>query len=176
MDNAGASAKCDRRLLKPALERSARLILHHTGSKRFRSKWKVIAHPDCSTDKFDVASERARRQIQCVVDQEPPRCHEWALPHIEGVREDESIYKEILVSEKDRLSFGIDYFDMPNSEGHSGLVVFCDFSREFKPPSQFELGVAVEPEIDSGEASSKRKIGIKEKWIFVQNLASVCAL
>src|SRR5205814_7992132 len=105
-----------------ALQRSARLIFHHTGSKRFRSKWKIIANADCSADKFDVASECARCQIQCVVDQEPPRCHEWALPHIEGVREAESIYKVILVSEKDRLDIGIDYFDMPNSEGHAGLV------------------------------------------------------
>src|SRR6266404_7031227 len=176
MDNAGTSTESDRGLLEPALERSSRFIFDHARRQRFRPERKVVADSDRASDKFDVASERARCQIQCVIDQEPPRCHEWALPHIEGVREAESIYKVILVSEKDRLDIGIDYFDMPNSEGHAGLVVLCDFSREFEPPSQFELGVAVEPEIDSGEASSKRKIGIKEKWILVQNLASVCAL
>src|SRR5438093_13327661 len=57
MNNAGARPECDRRLLEPALQRSARFILHHAGRKRFRSKRKVIAEANRSADIFDVASK-----------------------------------------------------------------------------------------------------------------------
>src|SRR5882724_2260010 len=176
MNNAGARAECDRRLLKPALQRSAWFILHHTGSKRFRSQRKVITNPDRSADIFDVASERARSQIQCVVDQEPPRRHVGALPHIDGICEAQSIYKIILVAEEDRLDVGIDYFDMPNSNGHAGLVVLCDFSRELESSAQFKFCVTVESESECGKTSFEGKVRIKKKRIFVQDLSFVSSL
>src|SRR5260370_31213726 len=96
MDNAGPRTESERRLLKPPMERSPGFILDHAWGQRFRPERKVVARPNRASDKFDVASERARRQIQSVVDQEAARRHEWALPHIECICEAQSIHKIIL--------------------------------------------------------------------------------
>jgi hypothetical protein len=176
VNDAGASAECDRRLLEPALQRSPRFVLHHTGSKRFRSKRKIIADPHRSADIFDVASERARGQIQGVIDQESPRRHEGTLPQINGICEAQSIYKVIFVAEKNGFDVGFDYFDVANSEAHAGLVVLRDFSREFEPSTQLKFCIAIEPEGECGQTSFERKIRIKEKRIFVQNLPFVSSL
>ena len=61
VDNAGTSTESDRGLLEPALERSPWFIFDHAGRKRFWPKRKIVARPNRASDKFDVASERARR-------------------------------------------------------------------------------------------------------------------
>src|SRR4029450_10980885 len=92
MNNPPARAEGDRGLLEKALQRSARLILHDSRREDFRPEWKIIAHPDRTADKFEVASERLRSQIQGVINKKPARRHIRTLPHIQSVSESDRIY------------------------------------------------------------------------------------
>src|SRR5436189_2136856 len=156
MNNARASTEPDPGLLKPALQWSARLIFDHARRERFWSKGKVVARPNRASDKFDVASKRARRQIEGIVDQEAARRHERALPHIERICEAQSIHKIILVAQEHGFDVGTDYFHMPHGEDQACLVVLCNFAGEFESSSAFNFCVAIEIKSDRGKASLDR--------------------
>src|SRR5207249_5594327 len=153
MNNARASTKSDPGLLEPALERSPRFIFDHTGCKRFWPKRKIVACPNRASDKFDVASERTRRQNQSIVDQETARRHERALPHIERICEAQSIHKIVLVAQEFRLDIRIDYFHMPHGEDQAGLVLLCNFAGKFDSTAQVKFRVAIKIKSDRGKTS-----------------------
>src|ERR1700694_848427 len=100
----------------PALQAAARIIFHHAGSQRLWSKRNIVADPDRAADEFDVAPQCVQRQVQGVIDDEPPRRHEWALAQIKRVREARRIHAIWRLTQENRFDYGAGYFDMSHGE------------------------------------------------------------
>src|SRR5881392_2652294 len=132
MNNAAASTERDRGLLEPTLQGSARLVLHHPRREHLRPEGKIVTRSNRAADKFDVASERLRGQIQGIGDDKSTRHHVWAFPHIKRVRKADSVQQIILRTQEYRLDALTGYLHMPKGQDQAGLIVFRNFTSEFE--------------------------------------------
>src|SRR5882762_5729709 len=146
MNNADASAECDRGLMEPSLERrTGRLVFHYARSEWLWPKWKIVPNAHRASNEFDITSQSARSQIECVGDEKPARIYVRALTQIKCVREPDRVHEIIRCrpEKKFRLDLGIGDFHMTGREDQGRLVVFGDFTAKFESPAQFEFCVAV---------------------------------
>ncbi len=81
-----------------------------------------------------------------------------------------------MVAQESRLDVSIDYFHMPHGEDQAGLVLLCNFAGKFDSTAQVKFRVAIKIKSDRGKTSLEGEIGIKEKWVFIQDFASISAL
>src|SRR5438094_7757768 len=178
MNNAGARAECQRRLLEPVLQWSASLIFRYAWRGYLRRKWQIIGGAHRAPDVFNVASESVRCQIHRVFDQKPARVHIRALPRIQSIGKSDRV--DLIIrrrpEEKFRFNLGVGDFNMTHCDSQAGLVVFRNFTVELESSTQFKFRVAIVSESERGKPGSEEKIRIEEERIFIQDFALVAAL
>src|SRR5437867_8122225 len=178
MNNAGARAECQRRLLEPVLQWSASLIFRYAWRGYLRRKWQIIGGAHRAPDVFNVASESVRCQIHRVFDQKPTRIHIRALSRIQSIGKSDRV--DLIIrrrpEEERRLNLRVGDFHMTHGDGQTDFVVFRNFTIELESPPQFEFCVAIVSEGERGKPGSEEKIRIEEERIFIQNFALVAAL
>src|SRR5437588_7375478 len=179
MNNADASAECDRGLMEPSLERSTgRLVFHYARSERLWLKWKIVPNAHRASDELDITSQSARSQIECVGDEKPARIYVRTLTQIKCVREPDRVHEIIRrrSEEKFRLDLRVGDFHVPRREDKRRLVVFGDFTAKFESSTQFKFCVPVVIKRQGEHSCGELKIGVKKERILVQNFAFVTAL
>src|SRR5438270_11852469 len=160
MNNPGARAERDRRLVKPAFQRRPRLIFNNSGRQRFRTERQEVRDSPGAADELNFAAESSRSYIERVVDQQSARRDERTFAQIQRVSEPKRVYEIRGVPEKPRGDRGLRDFDVANGKDQTGFVLFCDFAVELDPVAQFEFGISIISETERGGPVSKTEVGI----------------
>ena len=105
------------------------MIFHDTRCERFGRKWKIVTNSHRAADKFDITSQCARSDVECITNEKSTRVHIWALTQIKCVSETDGIYL-ILVWSKKKARFYLRIGDVhvTRRKSQRGLVVFGDLA------------------------------------------------
>src|SRR5580765_2796438 len=126
MNNAGARAEGDRGLAKPTLQRCAGgLILNYARGEWLGSEWKIVADTHRAADKFDITCQRARSDVERVINEETARVNIWTLAQIKCVGESDGVYLIVAwAKKKTRPDFRVGDLHMTHRKDESDLIGF----------------------------------------------------
>src|SRR5947207_3612679 len=93
MNEPGTRAKCEKRLLKPALQRRLRLIFNDPRGERLGPEGKKISQARGAPGQLDFAAERLRRETEGRINNQTARRNERALAQIKCRRKTDRTYE-----------------------------------------------------------------------------------
>src|ERR1043166_6546481 len=122
MDETGARAKGEKRLLKPALQRRHCLIFDYPRRKRFRAERQKIAEANRAARQLDFAAEHSGREIESRISDKAARRDQWTVAQVERLSKTERVNEIRGLAEKLIVNRRAGDFDVTRGKNYTGLV------------------------------------------------------
>src|SRR4029078_660781 len=169
MNNAGTRPKRDRRLTKPILKTTVDwLIVDHAGREWLWTKRIIVTDAHRASDKFDVATDAARRHVDGVADKKASWINVRVLTKIERVRKSKGIHLIVALSQEEaRADLRLSDLHVTNREDQGRLVIFCNFAAQLQSPAQLKLCVAIVIKSEGVHFRIENKVCVKEERILI---------
>ena len=145
------------------------LIVNHARCEWLWSKRTIVADAHRASDKFDVATKAARRDVDGVTDKKATWVDVRALTEIECVRESNGVHLILALSQEElRPDFRISDLHMPNGEDvsdASSYFVILRLSSESSTHFKFCVAIVI-------ETSGRNAFAVKTKSVSKKNGSS----